>query len=220
MGLVDLALQALQSIARPANQKSKAQKGQPVDEQHVQHARINRSASAHDRLRVLGAEEPDREVNKRDAERAQNRQGGRQCGCLSAGRETAEHEVAYVDQPQYQRRRKSYISGGPPNAPHWPRPDRSGDQNDGTEDDADFSTDQRDDVGRRVPPNKIQNRRYKINEEQSERSPSRRNVIVKNPLHVAHRLLGGCSDQRLVKRVAQQDRGKNTEDGEGSLHAG
>src|ERR1700745_3680269 len=74
MGLIDFALQTLQSIARPANQKSKAGKSQPVNEQHVQHARINRSASAHNRLRVLGAEEPDREVDKWHAERAQNRE--------------------------------------------------------------------------------------------------------------------------------------------------
>src|SRR5229473_827660 len=84
MGLVDVALQVFQAIARPANQKSKAGKGQPVDEQHVQHAWIDGSASAHDRLRMLGAEEPDREVNERHTQRAQNRKGGRQRGCLSA----------------------------------------------------------------------------------------------------------------------------------------
>src|SRR6202521_1389937 len=97
MGLVDLALQTLQAIARPANQKSKAGKGQPVNEQHMQHARIDRSASAHDRLRVLGAEEPDREVDKRNAQCAENGEGGGEGGGLSAGGEAAEHEVAYID---------------------------------------------------------------------------------------------------------------------------
>src|SRR3981081_1954077 len=97
MGLVDVALQTLQSIARPANQKSKAGKCQPIDEQHMQHARINRSSSAHDRLRVLGAEEPDREVNERHTQCAENGEGGGESGRLSAGREAAKHEVAYID---------------------------------------------------------------------------------------------------------------------------
>ena len=53
-----VALQLFQTKARPANQKSEAGKSQPIDQQHMQHPRIDRSASAHDRLRMLGAEEP------------------------------------------------------------------------------------------------------------------------------------------------------------------
>src|SRR5258706_12699429 len=70
--LLDFSLKLFQTIAGPADQKREAGKGQPINEQYVEHSRIDRSTTADDRLRMLGAEKPDREVNKRDAQSAEN----------------------------------------------------------------------------------------------------------------------------------------------------
>src|ERR1700678_4689519 len=99
MGLVNFALQGLQTIARPADQQSEARKSQPVEEQHIQHARIDGTSIAHDRLRMLGAEEPNGEVDKRDAQRTENGKHGREKGSLSTGRKAAQEKIADIDPP-------------------------------------------------------------------------------------------------------------------------
>ena len=53
------------------------------------------------------------------------------------------------------------------------------------------AADQRDNVGRRLALDQIDERGYEIDEEQDERGPGRRHVVVENPLHVAHGLFGG-----------------------------
>ncbi len=123
--LFHFPLQQLQPEARPAHQKSEAEKRHPTDQQHVQHARIHRSAAADHRLRMLRAEEPDRKINQRNIERAENRQSRRHDLRLRAVRETPQHQVAHINQPQHQRRSQPNISRRPPDSPHRTRPDRS-----------------------------------------------------------------------------------------------
>ena len=55
--------------------KAKHKKRHPTNQQHVQHARIHRPTAANHRLRMLGAEEPDRKVDQRHVQRAKDRQG-------------------------------------------------------------------------------------------------------------------------------------------------
>ena len=57
---------------------------------------------------------------------------------------------------------------------------------DRAENNADFGSDQRDDIGSRIALDQIQDRSSEIDEEEDERGPGRRYVVVENPLHVAH----------------------------------
>src|ERR1700675_1837690 len=217
MGMVDVALQLFQSIARPANQKSEAGKCQPVDEQRVQHARVNRSSSAHYRLWMLGPEEPNREVNERHAERAQNRKSSREQRRFSAGRKTAQKKITDVDEPENQSGGEAHVPR-PPDAPDRTCTDGPGDQNDGTENHSDFIADEDDDIGGGTAFDQVGDGSYEIDEEEDECRPGGGHVIIEDALDVAHCLLGGRDYQCLVERVAKQDSGKYAEDGESFFH--
>src|SRR5271170_4697891 len=88
---------------------------------------------------MLRAEEPDRKINQGNIERSEHRQDSGQLLGLRAVGESTQHQIAYVNQPQHQGRGEANVSRRPPDAPHRPRPDRTGDKNDGTEDYAHFS---------------------------------------------------------------------------------
>ena len=118
--------------------KAKQEKRHPVDQQHVQHARIHRTTASNHRLRMLRAEEPDRKINQRHVQRAKNRQRRRQHWRLRAVGESPQHQIAHINQPQHQRRSQPHIARRPPDSPHRPRPDRSRDQNDGAKNHAHF----------------------------------------------------------------------------------
>src|SRR6267378_7160337 len=126
MGLFYFALQFFEAITGPADQQGEAREGQPVDQKDVQHAGIDRSAAADDRLRMLSAKEPNGKVNERDAEGSEDRQRGGEDGSFSAGGKAAQDKIADVDQPEDQGGGEAHIPS-PPDAPNRARPDRAGD---------------------------------------------------------------------------------------------
>ena len=94
MGLFQCVFGQRLAVAYPDEQKSEQSEGQEIPQHCSPHPGIESRAltTADHRLRMLGAEEPDGEVNKRHAQRAQYGKGGRQQRCLSAGREAAQKQ--------------------------------------------------------------------------------------------------------------------------------
>src|ERR1700733_4569103 len=166
---------------------------------------------------MLGAEKPDRKVNERDTKRAQHCQSGCQHWRLSAGRETSKKEVAYVNKPHNQGGGEPEVPR-PPDAPDRTRPDRTCDQIDGLEYDADFRRRQRDDIRNLAALDQVIDRRSEIDEEKDECGPGRRYVIVDDPINVALQLVGWSDFKCLIKGVAQQNAGENHENGEEVFH--
>src|SRR5258708_29971182 len=70
----------------------------------------------------------------------------------------------------------------------------------------------------RLGADKILNRGNEINEKQEKRCPCRRNVIVKDALHVTHGALGGSTDQSFVQSEAEQQGGDDGENRECAFH--
>ena len=73
-GFVHFPPQHFQAVARPAHQSGEAGEGKPIDQQHVQHAGINGTASADHWLGMLGAEKPNREIDQGNVEGAKDSQ--------------------------------------------------------------------------------------------------------------------------------------------------
>src|ERR1700733_841502 len=96
------APQHLQPIAEAAHHKSETGKGQPVDQQNMEHAGIDRTTTSDHRLRMLRAEKPDREINQRNVERPEDREHGSENRSLSTVGETAQDQIADIDEPQHQ----------------------------------------------------------------------------------------------------------------------
>src|SRR5712692_7910855 len=168
---------------------------------------------------MLASKKPDREINQWHVESTENGKNRRDHRGLTTGRKPPQHQIADVNQPKHQRGGEPDIPGGPPDAPNRPRPDGAGNDHYGAEHDADFSRDKREDVGFRIAANQIGDRGYEIDQEQEERRPCRRNVIIKDALHVAHGAFGGRTDQSLIERKAEQRGGDNREDGESAFHS-
>src|SRR5579863_10401595 len=102
------------------------------------HAGIKRPAVANHRRRMLGAEEPDGEVDQWNVKGPKNGDYGRDHGGLAAGRESPQHQVADVNQPEYEGGGEPNITGRPPDAPNRARPDGAGDNHHGAEHDPHF----------------------------------------------------------------------------------
>src|SRR5258705_13905871 len=97
-----IALFALQLVAEPAQQSSKGTERQPVIEQRMPHRGMQRATAPNDRLRMLGAEIPDREIDERNVREAEHSQRRSQNRRLAARGEAPQNQIAHVNQAEHQ----------------------------------------------------------------------------------------------------------------------